>query len=133
MERGRATRRRIRAVIADDNESVRGGLRTVLETDRRIEVVGEAGDGAGAIVVSASLRPDIVLLDVRMPVLDGIRAIPGIKEACPDTRILMVTMHSDARTREEALAAGADGVLLKDESARAILAAVRAGTRRPAI
>lgn len=80
-------------------------------------------------VVTGPIRPDIVLLDVRVPVLDGTRAIPGIRHVCPDTRIRIVTMHSDARTREEALAAGVDGVVLKEESAGTILAAVRGGTR----
>jgi DNA-binding NarL/FixJ family response regulator len=119
-------------LIADDHVLARGGLRSILGTDAEIEVVGEAENGAEAVDRCADLRPDVVLLDLRMPEVDGIQAIPRLRERCPETRILVVTMHDDQTTHEQALAAGADRVLLKDESARVLLDTVRSLSRRDA-
>jgi DNA-binding NarL/FixJ family response regulator len=119
-------------LIADDHVLARGGLRSILGTDAEIEVVGEAENGAEAVDRCADLRPDVVLLDLRMPEVDGIQAIPRLRERCPETRILVVTMHDDQTTHEQALAAGADRVLHKDESARVLLDTVRSLSRRDA-
>jgi DNA-binding NarL/FixJ family response regulator len=116
-------------LIADDHVLARGGLRSILGTDAEIEVVGEAETGAEAVTRCADLQPDVVLLDLRMPEVDGIQAIPLLRERCPETRILVVTMHDDPTTHEQALAAGADRVLLKDESARVLLNTIRTLSR----
>ena len=95
-----------------------------------MDVVGEAENGAEAVARCVDLRPDVVLLDLRMPELDGVQAIPHLREQCPETRILVVTMHDDQTTHDQAIAAGADGVLLKDESARVLLDTIRALSSR---
>jgi two-component system response regulator DegU len=119
-------------LIADDHVLARGGMRSILGTAAEMEVVGEAENGAEAVSRCADLRPDVVLLDLRMPEVDGIQAIPRLRERCPEARILVVTMHDDPTTHEQALAAGADRVLLKDESARVMLDTIRSLARHDA-
>ena len=116
----------VRVLLVDDEELVRFGLRTVLEAAGDFEVVGEAGDGAEAVRAAHALRPDVVLIDIRMPVLDGlaatrqILALPQPPQVC-----VLTTFHVDEYVYA-ALAAGAAGFLLKDTPPRQIAAAVRA-------
>jgi DNA-binding NarL/FixJ family response regulator len=112
-------------LIVDDQALVRVGLRKVLESEREMEVVGEAVDGDDAVAASARLRPDIVLMDIRMPVLDGIEATRRIVQAQPETRVLILTTFGLDTYVYEALRAGASGFMLKDAPPEEIVAAVR--------
>jgi len=116
----------IRVLLVDDEELVRFGLRTVLEASGDFEVVGEAGNGADGVAAAAELRPDVVLIDIRMPVMDGLTATQRIL-ALPDPPqvAVLTTFHLDEYVYA-ALAAGAAGFLLKDTPPREIAAAVRA-------
>jgi DNA-binding NarL/FixJ family response regulator len=116
----------IRVLLVDDEELVRFGLRTVLEAAGDFEVVGEAGDGAAGVGAARELRPDVVLIDIRMPVLDGLAATRQIlAEPQPPQVAVLTTFHVDEYVYA-ALAAGAAGFLLKDTPPREIAAAVRA-------
>jgi two-component system, NarL family, response regulator LiaR len=115
----------IRVAIADDHAVVRQGLRTFLELQDDVEVVGEAADGAEAVELVARTEPDVVLLDLVMPRLDGIEAIKQIRARCPATRILVLTSFADDRTVLPAVRAGAAGYLLKDVQPPELVAAIR--------
>jgi DNA-binding NarL/FixJ family response regulator len=116
----------IRVLLVDDEELVRFGLRTVLEAAGEFEVVGEAGDGEAAVAAAHELRPDVVLIDIRMPVLDGLSATRRILALPhPPQVAVLTTFHVDEYVYA-ALAAGAAGFLLKDTPPREIAAAVRA-------
>ena len=116
----------IRLVIADDQELVRYGMRLVLEADEGLEVVGEAEDGAAAVAAAERLRPDVVLMDVRMPGMDGIEATRRITEVLPETRVLVLTTYDLDDYAFGALRAGASGFLLKDTRPAALVGAIRA-------
>ena len=113
-----------RVVIADDQALVRTGFRMILASGG-IDVVGEAADGAEAVAAAARLRPDVVLMDIRMPNLDGLEATRRILERSPDCRVLMLTTFDLDRYVYAALAAGASGFLLKDVTPEHLVAAVR--------
>jgi DNA-binding NarL/FixJ family response regulator len=116
----------IRVLLVDDEELVRFGLRTVLESAGDFEVVGEAGDGAAGVEAAEELRPDVVLIDIRMPVMDGLTATRKILALPnPPQVAVLTTFHVDEYVYA-ALAAGAAGFLLKDTPPREIAAAVRA-------
>ena len=115
----------IRVAIADDHAVVRQGLRTFLELQDDVEVVGEAADGAEAVELVARTEPDVVLLDLVMPRLDGIEAIREIRARCPATRILVLTSFADDRTVLPAVRAGAAGYLLKDVQPPGLVSAIR--------
>ncbi|GGK00264.1 DNA-binding response regulator [Pilimelia anulata] len=116
----------IRVVLADDQPLVRAGIAMVLDATPGIEVVGEAADGAAAVALTRSRAPDVVVLDVVMPILDGVAATRAITEAGGPARVLVLTtFHSDERVRE-ALRAGAAGFLLKDAAPTDLAAAIRA-------
>ena len=116
----------IRVLIADDHPIVRAGLISVLVREKDIEVVGEASDGQRAIVLARERQPDVVLMDLRMPVLDGIAAIEVIARECPATRILALTSYEGDADVRRALKAGARGYLLKDMLVTSLVVAVRA-------
>jgi DNA-binding NarL/FixJ family response regulator len=103
----------LRVLIVDDDHLMRAGLRAVLSIDETIEVVGEAADGAAAVRLTAELTPDVVLMDVRMPTMDGIEATRRIVAAAPGSRILMLTTFEDDDYVLGALRAGAAGFVLK--------------------
>jgi DNA-binding NarL/FixJ family response regulator len=115
-------------LIADDQALVRRGFRMILEIEPDIEVVGEAGDGAEAMALSRDLQPDVVLMDVRMPVLDGIEAARRISEdaACSATRVVMLTTFDMDEYVYEPLRAGASGFLLKDVEPELLVAGIHA-------
>jgi NarL family two-component system response regulator LiaR len=115
----------IRVAIADDHAVVRQGLRTFLELQDDVEVVGEAADGAQAVDLVAATEPDVVLLDLVMPRLDGIDAIKQIRARCPGTRILVLTSFADDHTVLPAVRAGAAGYLLKDVQPPELVSAIR--------
>jgi DNA-binding NarL/FixJ family response regulator len=117
--------RRGRIIIADDHELARLGLRTMIEPEPDLEVVGEAATGREAVALSSQLQPDLVLMDIRMPDLDGLMATRAIKQELPRTSILIVTLSEDPDYLLEALRVGAAGFVLKDASRREVVAAVR--------
>ena len=112
-------------LIADDQALVRVGLRKILESEPETEVVGEASDGEDAIAAAGRLRPDLVLMDIRMPVLDGIEATRRIVAAQPATRVLILTTFGLDSYVYDALRAGASGFMLKDAPPEEIVGAVR--------
>jgi DNA-binding NarL/FixJ family response regulator len=117
----------VRVVVADDQELVRSGFTMLLSSDPEIEVVGEAGNGADAVAVTARERPDVVLMDVRMPVMDGLEATRRITadESLAATRVVVLTTFDLDEYVHEALRAGASGFLLKDTRPDDLLNAVR--------
>ena len=112
-------------LIADDQPLVRVGLRKIFDAERDTEVVGEAGDGGEALSETRRLRPDVVLMDIRMPVLDGIEATRRIVRDQPTTRVLILTTFGLDGYVYESLRAGASGFMLKDAPPEEIAAAVR--------
>lgn len=116
----------IRIVIADDHKVVRHGLRTFLELDPDMAVVGEATDGSEAVRLAHQLRPDIVLMDLLMPVMDGITATATIRRELPETEVLALTSVLEDASVVGAIRAGAIGYLLKDTEADALCRAIRA-------
>ena len=116
----------IRVLIADDQELIRRGFRLVLEAEPDIEVVGEAVDGADAVRQALILAPDLVLMDIRMPVLDGIQATARLAREAPHIRVLVLTTFDLDEYAFGALQAGASGFLLKDARRDDLTAAVRA-------
>jgi DNA-binding NarL/FixJ family response regulator len=115
----------IRVVIADDQTVVRAGLRMILEAQNGIEVVGEAEDGAEAVDTVRMLLPDVALMDIRMPVLDGIEATRRIAESGSATRVLVLTTYGLDENVDDALKAGASGFLLKTDPPERLVDAVR--------
>ena len=115
----------IRVLLADDQSLVRMGFRMILEAETDITVVGEAGDGAAAVSMTAALRPDVVLMDVRMPGVDGIDATAAITAAGGPARVLILTTYDLDHYVYAGLRAGASGFLLKDAPPADLLAAIR--------
>ena len=104
---------RPRLLLVDDHRLLRQGLRRAVE-DAGFDVIGEAGDGEEAVRLTAALQPDVVLMDVSMPVLDGIEATRRLRGSVPDARVVILTMHGEEETIDQALRAGAAAYLLKD-------------------
>ncbi len=119
-----------RIFIADDHEVVRRGIRSLLEGHAGWEVCGEARDGRDAVIKVAELKPDLVLLDVGMPNLNGLDAARQILNATPGTRILILTVHESEAVIREVLEVGARGFLLKSDAGRDLISAVEALQRR---
>ncbi len=117
--------RRIRIVVADDHPVVREGLAAVIARETDMVVVGAARDGREALELSRSHSPDVVLMDLRMPVLDGVTATALVRRECPGTHVIVLTTFGGDADIHRALEAGARAYLLKDADARAVLAAIR--------
>ena len=115
----------IRVLVVDDHQVVRRGLRTFLEIQEDIEVVGEAADGAEGVARAEELRPDIVLMDVKMPGMDGIEALRQLRQLDNPARVLVVTSFTEQRTVVPALRAGAAGYVYKDVDPDALAGAIR--------
>ena len=126
---GRARAETMRVLIADDHGIVRSGLRMLLERQGDIEVVAEAADGATARDVAIRDRPDLAILDVKMPKLTGLQATREIREQAPDVAVLILSMYDDERYLFEALKAGASGYVLKSAADRDLVEACRATMR----
>jgi DNA-binding NarL/FixJ family response regulator len=116
----------IRIIVADDHPVVRGGLVALLRTIPSLDVVGEAADGETAVRLTHEHRPDVVLMDVRMPGMDGVEATRQIREQTPESRVLILTMYDDDATVFTAMKAGAQGYLLKESEQDDIVRAVHA-------
>jgi DNA-binding NarL/FixJ family response regulator len=118
--------KRLRILIADDHGLVRRGAGAVLRSQRGWRVVGEAANGREALEKAIKLKPDVAILDISMPELDGVEATRQILEAVPDTRVLVLTMHESDQMVRRALAAGARGYLLKSDLTECLAKAVKA-------
>jgi DNA-binding NarL/FixJ family response regulator len=116
----------VRIIVADDHDIVRHGLRQLLESQPGWEVCGEARDGRAAVELAGRLLPDVAVLDISMPELNGLEATRKIRAASPGTEVLVFTMHEAEDLVREVFAAGARGYLLKSDAARSIVAAVEA-------
>lgn len=116
---------KIRVIIADDHAIVREGTRHILDQEADIEVVGEARDGAEAVALAETLKPDVAIVDISMPVIGGIEATERIKASRPGTAVLILTSYDDDRYIFALLAAGAAGYLLKDVPSEEVVRAVR--------
>ena len=116
----------IKVFLADDHAVVRDGLRALLEAQADITVVGDAADGRQAVDQVRKLRPDVVVMDIAMPDLNGIEATQQIRESCPSTRVVILSMHSSPEHVFRALQAGARGYLIKESAGKEVAVAVRA-------
>ena len=117
--------RMIRVLLVDDHRLVRAGLTSLLATAAGVEVVGEAADGAQALEQVAATSPDVVLMDLSMPVMDGVTATRALRTRHPETRVVVLSSFSDRSRVREAVAAGATGYVLKDCTPDELLSAVR--------
>ena len=114
----------IRLLLADDHRMLRESLRRAME-DNGFDVVGEAPDGAEAVRLAEELRPDVILMDVTMPVLDGVEATRQVRDRVPGTQVVILTMHADREVLVDAIRAGAAGYLVKDCSTEEVVDTVR--------
>ena len=119
----------IRVALADDQRLLRDALRLILDAAPDLTVVGVAEDGLGAVELAVAARPDVMVLDIRMPRLDGIEATRRIRAAAPQTRVLLLTTHDLPELAQEGVRAGALGFVLKEASAEELCAAVRGAAR----
>jgi two-component system response regulator NreC len=120
---------RIRILLADDHAVMRSGLRLLIDNQPDMEVVGEAGDGLQAVEQAASLQPDVVVLDLTMPLMDGLTCLRQVRERAPQSRVLVLTMHADEQYLRDALARGASGYVVKQAADQEVLSAIRAVMR----
>ena len=114
----------IRLMLADDHRMLREGLSRSMR-EQGFDIVGEAGDGAEAVALALAVRPDVILMDVTMPEIDGVEACRQVRAQLPDTKVVMLTMHADQGVLTSAIRAGATGYLVKDCSTEEIASAVR--------
>jgi DNA-binding NarL/FixJ family response regulator len=119
------TKKATRVVVVEDHRILRDGLRAIFANEPDLELVGEASDGREAIDMARELRPDLVLLDLSMPRMDGLTALKDIKRVAPGARVLVITVHRTEEYVFRAIEYGADGYLLKDASATELMHAVR--------
>ncbi len=125
--------RPIRVLLADDEELIRHGVRLILRHAEGIEVVGEAANGEEAVRVAGETRPDVALIDIRMPVLDGLATIERLLALCPRPQVVMLTTFGDEKNVTRALRSGATGFLLKDDGPHELISAVRAAAAGDAV
>jgi len=116
--------RKVRVVLAEDDEPTRFWLKLTLQQSQAFEVVGQAGDGRSAVEVTKANQPDLVLMDIGMPIMDGVEAARLVKESLPETKVIMFTSHDTDDSVFAALSAGADGYCLKTLTAEQLLKAV---------
>lgn len=116
---------KIRVLLADDHTILRDGIRALLEDQADIEVVGEAEDGQATVKMAARLKPDVVVMDIAMPLLNGLEATRQIQRDLPQVKVLILTMHENEEYIRQVLAAGALGYVLKDAAARDLIGAIR--------
>lgn len=116
----------VRILVADDHEMIRKGLRTLIQSRPQWQVCGEAGTGREAVALAAETRPDVVIMDLSMPDLNGLEATRQIRTALPETEVLILTMHESEQLVHEVLQAGARGYILKSDAGATIFEAVAA-------
>ena len=117
---------KLRILLAEDHETVREGLRLIINSQDDMEVCGEAENGHAAVKIARELQPDVIVMDITMPELNGLKATKQIKRVCPHLKILTLTRHTDDGFLQELLRAGASGYVLKQSSSDELLRAVRA-------
>lgn len=119
------TAKPITVLLADDHMVVREGLRKLLESERDVQVIGEASNGRQAVVMTKKLRPDVVVMDIAMPLLNGLEATRQIRQAVPEAKVLILSAHSDNAYVERVTTLGAAGYLIKQTSAHFLSEAIR--------
>jgi len=124
---------KVRILLADDHTILRDGIRALLEDEPDMTVVGEAEDGRTAVKLACQLIPDVVLMDIAMPLLNGLEATRQIKHDCPQVKVLILTMHENEEYIRQVLASGAMGYILKDAAARELLDAIHAVQKGEAV
>jgi DNA-binding NarL/FixJ family response regulator len=124
---------KIQVFLADDHTILRSGLRALLEDEPDMVVVGEAEDGRSTVKLACQILPDIVLMDIALPLLSGLEATRQIKHDCPQVKVLILSMHDNEEYIRQALANGAMGYILKDAAAHELLDAIRAVHRGEAV
>jgi two-component system response regulator NreC len=120
----------ISVMLADDHAMLRAGLKALIDAEPDMAVVGEAGDGETAVREAARLRPDVVVMDISMPVKDGLAATAAIAEQLPQTRVLVLTMHAEEQYLLRVLEAGGSGYVLKHSADTELMEAIRTVHRR---
>jgi DNA-binding NarL/FixJ family response regulator len=123
----------IRILLADDHTILRNGIRALLEDEPGMRVVGEAEDGRAAVALTCQLKPDVLIMDIAMPLLNGLEASRQIKQQCPGVKVLILTMHDNEEYIRQVLEAGAMGYILKDAAARELISAIRTVYRGEAV
>lgn len=121
--------KKIRIIVVDDEILLRDGIKTILDLEEDIEVVGTAANGQEAYAMAQRLQPDVVLMDVRMPVMDGVQSLKLIKRELPQTKVIVLTTFNDEEYIVSALANGADGFLLKDLEGQQLIDAVKTAVK----
>ena len=116
---------KIRILLVDDHDILRAGLRAVLSAEADIEVVDEASDGKEAVAKTERLLPDVVLMDISMPVMDGLEATRRIHQSCPEVKVLVLTIHDNEEYLFQVLEAGGSGYLVKKSAATELISAIR--------
>ena len=124
---------KIRILLADDHTLMRSGIRALLEDEPGLTVIGEAEDGRTAVAMACRLGPDVVIMDIAMPLLNGLEATRQIKQQCPRVRVLILSMHDNEEYIRQVLEAGAMGYILKDAAARELISAIRSVYRGEAV
>lgn len=124
---------KIRILLADDHTILRNGIRAILEDEPGMEVVGEAEDGRTAVSLASQLKPDIVIMDIAMPLLNGLEATRQIRRTCPGVKVIILSMHDNEEYIVQVLEAGAMGYILKDAAARELINALRTVHRGEAV
>jgi DNA-binding NarL/FixJ family response regulator len=119
----------IRVLLADDHETVRQGLKLLIDGQSDMQVVGEAGDGSATVANATALRPDVVVLDVSMPVVNGLEAARILRDAAPQSAVVALTRYSDDAYVRELLGAGASGYVLKQSASTELLQAIRSAAK----
>ena len=116
---------KVRIVIVEDHEIVREGVRVMVNSQPDMEVVGEANDGWKALSLAEKLQPDVIVMDISMPDMNGLQATEKIKQCCPDVKIVTLTRHTDLGFLQQILGAGASGYVLKQSASKELLRAIR--------
>ena len=117
---------KIRILLVDDHAILRAGLRAILNAEADIEVVDEAGDGKEAVAKAEKLRPDVALMDISMPVMDGLEATRRIQQSCPEVKVLVLTVHDNEEYLFQVLEAGGSGYVVKKSADTELISAIRA-------
>jgi DNA-binding NarL/FixJ family response regulator len=125
--------RKIRILLADDHTILRDGIRSLLEDEPDMVVIGEAENGHQVVRMACQLKPNVVLMDIAMPLLNGLEATRQITRSCPDAKVLILSMHENEEYIRQVLTIGAMGYILKDAAARDLINAIRAVNRGEAV